>query len=73
MIFDDWKSIIHFMLGFVSCLASRVSLFLTIIIVAVFIMYQVAESGGIYELVGDVLEFLIGFFICCIILSLFKL
>jgi hypothetical protein len=56
MIFDDWKSIIHYIFGFVSSFNVVWLIFAS----AIFLAYQLTESRDFVELVGDCIEFLIG-------------
>jgi len=56
-LFDDKKSIAHTLLGFISAF----TLVYSLIILLLFILYQIRErEKGIYTL-GDVMEFVIGY------------
>jgi hypothetical protein len=60
MIFDDWKSLLHFGYGFVSSavlLHSRISFLLLLLL---FLSYEVYESITISEFIYDCLEFVFG-------------
>jgi hypothetical protein len=73
MIFDDWKSIVHFLIGFAACFVSKLSILSALLLAAIFIIYQLIESKTFKELLSDVLEFCIGYALCCVILYFFRL
>jgi len=56
-IFDDLKSIIHFLLGLIVPIVP----ILNIIIILVFIVYQIKEDEILLYKIGDILEFILGF------------
>jgi len=62
-VFDDWKSVIHAILGFIACLNP-------IWLIAgsvVYLLYECFTSKRLDELVGDILEFSFGAYAWCIV------
>lgn len=55
-IFDDLKSLFHFILGFITPIVPRLGLIITMI----YFLYQSWEKEKINAKRGDVIEFLIG-------------
>ncbi len=62
-VFDDWKSIIHFLYGifvsFILFLCPPAGLFLLFI----FIIYEIGEKEPLENKIGDFIEFGLGLFI----------
>jgi hypothetical protein len=67
MIFDDWKSIFHFIVGFVAGFSIWFYLSFSALLSAIFICYQLIESESIQELLCDTAEFMCGFVLGCIV------
>jgi len=67
MIFDDWKSIIHFLLGFVACFVFRFCWAVSALFASVFLIYECFESKTVGELLCDVFEFVVGVVLCCFV------
>jgi len=62
-LFDDWRSIFHFILGMIVPLISKVSLLLSVIVVSVYVIYQVLDEENAINTIGDIVEFMVGFMI----------
>jgi hypothetical protein len=58
--FDDWKSILHFFIGFAAGLVSLLHISLPAILTVVFLLYEVYESNTWLELFSDIGEFMLG-------------
>lgn len=56
-IFDDYKSIIHFFAGLISACIP----FLNVIIILIYILYQLSEDEPVIRKIGDIQEFILGF------------
>jgi len=56
-IFDDYKSIIHFFAGLITACIP----FLNVIILLIYILYQLLEDEIVIRKIGDVQEFILGF------------
>jgi hypothetical protein len=61
MIFDDWKSWFHAIIGFVAGFSIWLSIPYSLLLSIIFICYQLLESDNISELFCDFAEFSIGF------------
>jgi len=59
-LFDDKNSVFHFLLGFWTYLLGNVGLLL----LAFFLVYEAREQENVYNKLGDMLEFAIGFILC---------
>jgi len=60
MIYDDVYSILHTAAGLASSALALANLFLPLLPLSMFIVYEYKTSRSIGELVGDVLEYLVG-------------
>jgi len=69
MMFDDWKSLIHFFIGFAAGLISLLSPPVTAILIIVFLSYQIVESKSKSELLSDLAEFFAGAAAGCVVSS----
>ena len=59
-VFDDWKSVIHILIGvLVGALGGTVGF----IIATIFFLYQMGESKSMEEFLGDWFEFWWGWFV----------
>jgi multisubunit Na+/H+ antiporter MnhE subunit len=72
MIFDDWKSIFHAIIGFIAGFILYFLPLFTVLFFIFFFTYQFFESESKLELLSDSAEFIIGFVVgllssyCCI-------
>jgi len=60
MIFDDWKSLLHFGYGFASSIILPRSRILFLFLLLPFLSYEAYESASISEFIYDCLEFVFG-------------
>jgi hypothetical protein len=67
MIFDDWKSCFHLLIGSIAGFSLQLSLPFTILLSIIFGLYQVLESDTLAELLSDLTEFGIGFIAGCVL------
>lgn len=65
-IFDDWKSYVHAVFGALCA----VFLPYSIILAVIYLVYQIAEKERMVYKLGDVIEFLIGYYTADTILHL---
>jgi hypothetical protein len=70
MIFDDFKSILHFLFGIFTSFVSHLNIFVAIVLVAIFLAYEYVESNSLGELLCDCFEFVLGLAAGSIILRL---
>lgn len=57
VIFDDWKSFIHFAIGFFSAFLGHLS----IVVIVVYVLYQRQEKEMKQVTNGDLIEYIMGF------------
>jgi cytochrome c biogenesis protein CcdA len=69
MIFDDWKSLIHFFVGLAAGIVSLLSPPIAAILIIVFTAYQIVESKSKSELLSDLAEFFAGVTAGCVVSS----
>lgn len=62
-IFDDWKSILHMLLGLIAGLLFPPYPAISLTLLVFFTMYEVYTSKSIFEALFDIVEFLIGLLI----------
>jgi len=67
-IFDDWKSAVHFMLGLTYTYLHHILFHVSLLILILFLSYEIFESKSKYELFYDTIEFSIGVIIGYILL-----
>jgi hypothetical protein len=73
MIFDDWKSIFHFIVGFIAGFSIWFYLSFSASLSAIFICYQLIESESVSELFSDFAEFICGFALGCVMFHICRL
>lgn len=66
IIFDDWKSFIHVIIGAIAMFLTLNNIVLGYIIAVLYVVYQAITSSSFKEFVGDTIEFFFG----CLITSL---
>jgi hypothetical protein len=73
MIFDDWKSWFHAIIGFIAGFSIWLSIPYALLLFTIFIIYQLIESESIDELFSDFAEFSCGFALGCTVFCLCRL
>jgi len=60
-LFDDGKSIFHYILGFISAAIVPALWLISLIVFHIFLIYEVEEFENPIATLGDVIEFMCGF------------